>query len=247
MQIKLSLQKTVEQNADVYFTRAKKAKAKAKKTREVMVRFAKKVRLQTKNKKSVVLPAKKEWYDKFRWFTSSEDMLVVCGRDATTNDILLKKHTSDDDIIVHTVQPGSPFCVVPKHAGQKTLHEAATFTVTFSKAWKQGLSTTDVFYVTRNQVSKHAESGEYIQKGAWMIRGKKNFIAVQIDLAIGTTTTRVMVGPLSAVKKHCTKFVALAQGKEKTSAVAKKIQKIIGGNLDDIIRILPSGLRIKKQ
>ena len=253
MEIKLALSKTVAKNAEQYFQQAKKARKKAKGAREAVEKFKKKLKKETKKirpEKKEVPPAKKEWYDKFRWFESSEGFLVLCGRDATTNDILIKKHTEKDDMVFHTIMAGSPFCVIKtekKKPGEKTVHEAATFTVTFSKAWKLGLTTTDVYHVTPEQVSKTAKAGEYLKKGAFMIYGRKTFVAVQVDLAVGNKDSRIMAGPLSAVKKHCKNYVALAQGREKTSAIAKKIQKKIGGNLDDIIRVLPAGgLRIKQ-
>ena len=56
-----------------------------------------------------------------------------------------------------------------------------------------------------------------------------------------------MSGPLEAVKKICEKFVEVKQGRKKTSDVAKQIQKKIGGNLDDIVRVMPAGgCKVKK-
>jgi hypothetical protein len=58
---------------------------------------------------------------------------------------------------------------------------------------------------------------------------------------------QVMAGPLDAVKAHCGKYVALEQGDEKSSSIAKYIQRNIGGLIDDIIRALPSGeFRVRK-
>ena len=54
-----------------------------------------------------------------------------------------------------------------------------------------------------------------------------------------------MGAPVSAVKKHSKNYVEVIQGREKKSDVAKKIKKLIGGELDDIIRVLPSGICIK--
>ena len=34
---------------------------------------------------------KKEWYDKFLWFFSSEGFLCIAGRDAATNEVVVKK------------------------------------------------------------------------------------------------------------------------------------------------------------
>jgi len=52
---------------------------------------------------------------------------------------------------------------------------------------------------------------------------------------------------LDAVKKNCDKFVQIQQGNDKTGAVAKKIQKKIGGDLDEIIRAIPAGgVKVKR-
>ena len=142
---------------------------------------------------------------------------------------------------------GSPFFVI-KSEGKKipenTIKEAADAVCTFSRAWKLGLQTTDVFYVSPEQVSKKTKAGEYMGKGAFMIYGKTNYIENKINLAIGITKENaIMSGPLEAIKKNCEKYVVLKQGNEKVSAIAKKISYKLGGNLDldEIIRSLPAG------
>ncbi len=255
----LDLTKTVEQNAAAYFEKAKKIKKKiigAEKAlqdslRQIKDLEAKKEKELKKNEEKRRIPAKKEWYEKFRWFFSSEGLLVIGGRDATTNEVVIKKYTSPDDIVFHTDMAGSPFFIVKsggKQIGEKTIHEVADATCTFSRAWKLGLQTTPAFYVKPEQVSKKAQSGEYMGKGAFMVYGKTNYADNKINLAIGMTKdSKIMAGPAEAVKAHCAKFVELAQGNEKASAMAKTIRHKIGGEIDDIIRALPSGeFRIKK-
>ena len=62
-----------------------------------------------------------------------------------------------------------------------------------------------------------------------------------------TEENAIMAGPKEAVKKNCKKFVELQQGDEKTSKIAKQIQHKIGGDLDEIIRAMPTGgVKIKK-
>ena len=139
---------------------------------------------------------------------------------------------------------GSPFFVIKsdgKEIGKDTIKEAADATVSFSRAWKLGLMTTSVFYVTPEQVSKKAQSGEYMSKGAFMIYGKVNYIDNEMSMAVGMFDGAIMAGPVSAVKKNCSKIVVVIQGKDKTSSVAKKIRYLVGGELDDIIRALPAG------
>ena len=48
-------------------------------------------------------------------------------------------------------------------------------------------------------------------------------------------------GPVEAVRHHCEKFVVVVQGDSKPSDLAKILQKQLGGELDEIIRALPSG------
>jgi len=254
-QIELFLNKSIEENASDYFEKAKKLKKKVRGAKEAVGKYEKKLnqleKKKAKEKESYEerivekKKVKKEWYDKFRWFISSEGFLVIGGRDATTNEIIIKKHTDTNDIVFHTDISGSPFFIVKtegKKVGEATMHETADATVTFSRVFKLGQSSSPVFHVKPEQVSKEAQSGEYLTKGAFMIRGKTNYIENKINLAIGKLESgKLMAGPLEAVKKHCKDHIELVQGDSKSSAIAKKIKHKLGGDLDDIIRVLPAG------
>jgi len=186
----------------------------------------------------------KKWYEKFRWFTSSEGFLCIGGRDATTNEIVIKKHTNPDDLVFHTEIPGSPFFVIKtegKKPGQETLLETAQATASYSRAWKLETSFADVFWVNPSQVSKEALPGEFIAKGAFMVYGKKNTITAKLEIAIGTKGELTIGGPVDAVKENSDKFVIVQIGQDKASDIAKKIKSKIGGDVNDIIRFLPSG------
>jgi predicted ribosome quality control (RQC) complex YloA/Tae2 family protein len=253
MQITLSLQKSLEQNAAVYYEKAKKAKKKIEGAKEAIARaeqrlakLEKELQKESRDKEgSAHLPArKKEWYEKFRWFYSSEGFLCIGGRDATTNEIVIKKHAEKDDIVFHTDMAGSPFFVVKSRGakvGEATLKEAAQATGAYSKAWKLGLSTSDVFYVKPEQVSKEAQSGEYMSKGSFMIRGKTTYIRPDLKLAVGIKDNQIIGGAVDAIKAHAEKYVVVEQGNEKASDVAKKLKHNLGGELDEIIRFLPAG------
>ncbi|MBD3204384.1 DUF814 domain-containing protein [Candidatus Woesearchaeota archaeon] len=255
MRIILDLEKSVEQNAAVYFEKSKKYKKKLEGAKEALKHTTKKlkkaeekIKQETKKnipKKSIKKRKKKEWYENFRWFFSSTGFLVIAGRDATTNEIIIKKHTGKEDLVFHTNLSGSPFGVVKsenKNINEETKYEAAQFIACYSRAWKTGMSSLEVFYVNPDQVTKEAPSGEYIQKGSFMIYGKKNSLYPLIKLFVGIRKdNRIMSGPKRAVEKHCEDFVEVLQGREKTSKTAKKIKKRIGGELDEIIRVLPSG------
>jgi len=263
VEIILDISKSVEKNAEEYYEKAKKAKKKytgaekalkesiekLEKLKKEKEKILKKIKEEEKEK--LKKKPKKEWYEKLRWFITSSGFLAIGGRDATTNEIVIKKHTDKEDLVFHTDMAGSPFFVI-KTKGKKVddlaIQETAQATASYSRAWKIGLATLDVFYVKPEQVSKTTEAGEYMAKGSFMIRGKTTYVHPNIKLAIGTKQGKIMGGPISAIKKNCEKYIIIAQGKEKASDVAKKIRKLIGGELDDIIRAMPAGgVRIAKK
>ncbi len=250
--ITIDIKKSIEQNAAVYFEKAKKSKKKLDGAKKAFKKSQDKLNLLNEKKKKIVLSEKitekpvrkKEWYEKFRWFFSSEGFLCIGGRDATTNDIIIKKHADKEDIVFHTDMAGSPFFVIKannKKTGPKTMEEAAQATASYSRAWRLGLSSLEVFYVKPEQLTKEANSGEYIGKGAFMVKGKTNYIHPILEVAIGIKDSMIIGGPVNAVKVNSEKFVIIKQGKEKTSEIAKKIKKIIGGNIDEITLFIPAG------
>lgn len=251
MEIILDLSKSLEQNAEEYFNRAKRLKKKVSGIKEIIQKSEKQLsNIKAPEKKEKIF-RKKEWYEKFRWFFSSDNFLVISGRDATTNEIIIKKHTEKSDIVFHTELPGSPFVIIKNPDGikipEKTIIEAAEFCASYSKSWKSGRGTAEVFYVKPEQLTKEVPSGMAgLAKGSFMIYGKRNFMEAKLNIAICNLNDKIMSGPVDAIKKHSNKIVEIMPGNEKLSDVAKKIQKIIGGNLDEIIRALPSECTIKK-
>jgi predicted ribosome quality control (RQC) complex YloA/Tae2 family protein len=256
MKLTLDLKKTVDQNASDYFEKAKKAKKKLEGARKAIEKT--RLKLSAEKEKKIVVekklfkPSKKDWFENFRWCYSSEGFLMIGGRDAATNEIVIKKHTEKNDLVFHTDMAGSPFVVIKNpennNISEETKQEAAQLTAAYSRAWKQGITSLEVFCVLPEQVSKQARAGEFLAKGAFMIYGKKSFYSPEVKLAIGVYQGKVMAGPLSAVKAHCKPYVEVMPGEEKPSSIAKLIQKRLNAALDDIIRVLPGGgCSIKKQ
>lgn len=254
MDIELDINKNVEQNAAVYYEKAKKARKKIEGAEKALADAGKKLKILEEKKEQEDIKQqevkeekqrKKHWYEKFRWFFTSEGFLVIGGRDAATNEIVIKKHTDADDVVFHTDMAGSPFFVLKtegKKPSEESIKEVADATCSFSRAWKLGLGTQQVFYVKPEQVTKEANTGEYLPRGAFMIKGRTNYVENEINAAVGITEDgAVMSGPFEAVKKHCKQYVKIIQGNEKTSDTAKKIKRKIGGEIDDIIRAMPAG------
>jgi len=244
MKVEINITKTVEQNAAFYYEKAKKAKKKIQGAEEALKKTEKKlltIKPEVKKKElTEVVTRKKKWYEKFRWFVSSEGFLCVGGRDATTNDILVRKHMQKGDLVFHTEIVGSPFFIVKaegKKIGKKTIEEAAQATASYSRAWKHGVTITEVYYIKPEQVKK--ELG--LPKGTFMIHGKRNYLKPVLQLAIGKKADRVIGGPVTAIKKQTKNYMIIDQGDTKTSDMAKKIKAKLGGTLEEIQSFLPPG------
>lgn len=252
MKVELDLSKSIEKNAEFYYERAKKAKRKIvgaeaalKKTIEKLEKL-KNEEPEIKQLKKVV-QKKKYWYEKFRWFISSEGFLCVGGRDATTNDILVKKYLDKNDLVFHTELPGSPFFVIKsegKNPGDATINEVAQATASFSRAWRNKLATSDVYCFSPDQIKK--EFG--LPKGSFMVYGKRNYFKPIVELAIGITSDgTVMCGPRNAIRKNCTIDILLRPGNTKKSDIAKEVRKkfehetTFKVELNDVMHALPPG------
>lgn len=242
--------------ASALFDRAKELEARSAEALDAAGRLEKKL---SKIGPGVVsqrkpLPKRKlEWFEKFRWFPTSDGKLAVGGRDAQSNTLLLRRHLDDEDVVFHADLFGSPFFILKGGRQQSDLEvlEVAQATVSFSSGWKTGLGAADAYWVFPDQVSKTTESGEYLAKGSFVVRGKKNFVRhAMLQLAVGLDQGgRVVAGPESAVAKSSPAYVVLVPHREKSSDTAKKVLRELanpGGQipapgLDDVVRALPSG------
>ena len=102
LKIELSLQKSVSENANEYFEKAKKIKKKfsgikfiIKKTENEIKNLEKDFTIKNEKIKleKQLKTEPKKWYSNFRWTKTSTGDLFVLGNDATSNEILVKKHT----------------------------------------------------------------------------------------------------------------------------------------------------------
>ena len=214
----------------------------------------------------------KEWFERYRWFITSDGLLVIGGRDASSNSAIIRKHMTEQDVVFHAEIHGSPFFLI-KNIGEvnkeeeinqnspQSLLEGAIATVSFSRGWKDGLSSADAYWVYPNQVKKGAPTGQFLPKGSFVIEGKRNFVkGLELKLAIGITNEndnyKIICGPVESIKLKSIIYSILVPGTIDPMNAAKKIKTELINNsknnaemieflkrmsLDDIIRVLPSG------
>ncbi len=248
MEVELRTDLSAAKNAELLFERAKKLEEKARKARQALEEMKKKLEKLKKSipeireEELIKVKRAREWYEKFRWFFSSTGKLVIGGRDASTNELLIKKYVKPSSIVLHADIHGAPFFVIFGEADKKSIEEAAVAAACFSKAWKLGLGAIDVYWVKGEQVSKKAPSGEYLAKGAFMIYGKKNYIGkVELKLAVGVKGDKVTAGPVNAIKTWAERFVLITPGSLSQGRAAKEIAKLLNADVNEVQRALPAG------
>jgi predicted ribosome quality control (RQC) complex YloA/Tae2 family protein len=208
----------------------------------------------------------KHWYERYRWFVTTDGHLVIGGRDASSNSAVIRKHMTENDIVFHAEIHGSPFFLVKNARNRENgnfVDETAQATVSFSRAWKDGLSSGDAYWVFPNQVKKGAPTGQYLPKGSFVIEGKRNFCkGIELKLSIGLIQIEnnrytIVCGPSNAIRRRSLVFASLLPGGSDPMNLAKKVKsefvrvisefdsdladylkKIV---LDEFIRMLPSG------
>ncbi|PSQ07701.1 hypothetical protein BRC93_15865 [Halobacteriales archaeon QS_5_70_15] len=179
------------------------------------------------------------WYERFRWFHTSDGFLVIGGRNADQNEELVKKYTERGDLFFHAQAHGAPVTILkatgPSEAARdvdipgSSREGAAQFAVSYSSVWKAGQFAGDVYMVTPDQVSKTPESGEYIEKGSFVVRGDRTYYRdTPVGVAVGIQVdpqTRVVGGPPSAIEGRTATSVRLEPGQYAQNDIAKMIYR----------------------
>ena len=253
----LSLRRSLFDNAARFYEWGKRAKRKMKGARAALEETLKKLeeveaKIGEAEELGKIKPAKaveeiverkikrKEWFEKFRWFVSSDGFLVVAGKDAVSNEVLVKKYTEDDDVVFHADVVGAPFVVVKtegKKPSEQCLREAGEFAAAFSRGWREGFASVDVCWVKPEQLSKGGPSGEYVPRGGFVVRGKRNWMrGVSLKVAVGVVVEEdgeVMFvgGPVDAVITKTKAYVVVSPGDLKGKAFFKRILKILAGKV----------------
>ncbi len=243
--------------ASLLYDGAKKAEDRVVDIRETVARLSRRIPIvnaEGRHATKRLARRKQEWYEKFRWFFTSRGRLALGGRDAHSNATLVRRHLQEGDVVYHADLFGSPFFVLKggKEQTETEVGEMAQATVAFSSAWKTGLGSADAYWVNSDQVSASAPSGEFLPKGSFLIKGKKNSVQHNlVELAVGLDREgRVVSGPESAIKTVAVSYVVVRPQKEKSSDTAKRILRDLGGpedeakarvSVDEVLRMLPAG------
>ncbi len=269
--VTLSIRLSAAENANQHFQRSKQLEKKVLGAQKAIEDSAQKLATLQERRDEEIAQAqagslfqrrKKRWYEKFRWFTTSGGLLVLGGRDTASNQQLVRKHLKAGDLFFHGDVRGSPVVIMKtegNEVSEEDLRETAIFAVSYSRAWREGWSMCDAYWVQSDQVALSAPTGEYLPKGGVMVQGNRNYLKnmplrLIIGIAFDEKLPMIVSGPETAIRKKTELFVPLVPGDLKVSDVAKHLRKrftemapvefkqsIQAISLDEIIAALPPG------
>ncbi|MDP6155103.1 MAG: ribosome rescue protein RqcH [Candidatus Thermoplasmatota archaeon] len=260
-EVSIEVKKDVNENAAAYFEKAKKSRAKMKgaklalETSYVELEKAKKKAekrvAETEKISQVKKSTKKNWFESYRWFISSDSNVVIGGKDAKTNEKIVKKYLDKGARYIHTDVHGSPSVVVLPHSdgeeiSGRTLKEGGIFSACFSRSWARQVGSQTAYWVNPDQVSKSPQSGEFLPKGSFIVRGKRNWMAkLEMRIAVGRVRIdgdeKYMSGPISALEVHSDEYVIIVPGEIEKNTLAKRLSKIFNESTDLFLSMLPPG------
>lgn len=201
--------------------------------------------------------AKRAWFQRYRWFFTSDGFIAVGGRDSSSNSALIRKQMKARDRVFHADTFGSPFFLLKDsgRAGAMSIEESADATVCFSRAWRDAAHGTGAYWVEPGQVKRAAPSGQFLPKGSFVIEGKRNYVrASPLRLAVGMASRSgsplLACGPPAAVKKYSSTYAIIEPSSGDLAEAAKRIRAEFARvreaearavPLDEFVRALPAG------
>ncbi|KAJ8906864.1 hypothetical protein NDN08_003348 [Rhodosorus marinus] len=187
--VNINLNMTPRQNAEQYFRMKKTSTQKKMKAEDAGAKALKSAEKKAAGEvqkiratQAIRQKRKPFWFEKFHWFISSQNYLIISGRDAQQNELVVKRYMADNDVYFHADVHGAASVIVKNTPNatidsipHATLIQAGNFAMCRSVAWINRI-VTSAWWVRPSQVSKTAPSGQYVSTGSFAIRGKKNFL-----------------------------------------------------------------------
>jgi len=259
--IKIDLNSSLPTTASALFNESKKQKAAIgsiekllRKTENELEKVVKKG--ESAKQISVTQVRKKNWFERYRWFYTTDGVLAIGGRDSSSNSAIIRKHLQKNDKVFHAEMSGSPFFLLKGDdaATPASLTEVAHATVCFSKVWKEAFYGSSAYWVNPDQVKKGAPSGQSMAKGSFMIEGQRNFVKISslkmcVALIKHEESYLLTCGPPS-MKDTAVCYAMIEPTGQDMPDVAKRIRyEFLSSNeeiakpfsIDDFVRVLPTG------
>ena len=258
-QVTLDYTVGIDENANRLYSQSKELREKAagakgalEETQKAMVKREAKGAKAAQEARDRMQPTKRFWFETYKWFITSNGRLVLGGRDAKSNDQVVKKHLGDRERYAHADSHGAPSIVLKEGADAtvEEMREVCQFALCHSKAWNAGAAEGTAYWVLPDQVSKRPEAGEFAPRGAFIIRGKRNYehhlpLEMVIAEVLVDNSRKITCAPRESVSSE--KMVVIIPGKMPRGKTSAMLAKAFGVPEEEISRIIPPGdLEIKE-
>uniref|UniRef100_A0A7S4SG76 NFACT RNA-binding domain-containing protein n=1 Tax=Alexandrium monilatum TaxID=311494 RepID=A0A7S4SG76_9DINO len=146
------------------------------------------------------------WFEKFHWFLSSENYLVLAGRDSAQAEQIFRRHVGPRDVFVHADVGGATSCFVKSLDGKEvppaTLREAGTAVLCRSVAWDKHIVISP-WWVSMDQVCKGMPptSDCTVVSDGFIVQGQRRFLPA-VHLEMGLTLLFHVGGEGAAARHH---------------------------------------------
>ncbi len=262
MRVFLKWNESPDDAARRYFELAKAAKKKKEGAQAALEETRKKLELERakwerKQAHDATQPAvgaqkiearKREWFERYRHFTTTHGFLVLGGRDAKQNEALVKRMKPDDWFFHADIQgapavileaQGKPLAELPR----EDLEETAQFAASYSSAWKRGFGSIDVYAVPGKQTSLSSH-GEYVSKGGVVMRGEREwFRNTPLGLRLALRQNKLTVAPERQKMPESIRLAPAAGERKEILEILKK--KFTLKNTDALAGLLPGGSQVQ--
>jgi hypothetical protein len=166
------------------------------------------------------------------------------------NEQLVRRRLENNDMFLHADVQGAPYTIIKNENidiknldnsesddtstndefSEADLEEAAYIAGCYSKAWKSGVGSINVYSVSPSQISFSAPSGEYLPKGGIIVSGKRKYFNVPMQLFVGVYFDEIYAylfvsGNETTMKMFSATYTKMnnSNSSQKKSDIAKKI------------------------
>ena len=250
MDVEIDFTRSAQDNADSYYRLSKKLKKKIDGAGIAIKDLEAKrstVAAIPKAEKIVKKIEERKWYEKFNWFTTSNNLLAIGGRSAMQNELINSKYFENGDLFFHADIFGASVVILKDglNAPKEIKQEVAQFAGCFSKAWESNMSSVNVYAAKREQVTKSKEKGS-LGTGSFLIEGEREWfkgMGLELCALKETENDKPIIIPTSTcMALGARKFILLKQGKIKKSDAAKTLSRRFNyPDIDYIMQHLPAG------
>lgn len=190
-------------NAREYFELKRIAGAKIEKTAQHATRALKSAEVKIRRDLEVNLEKHKQqgnasklhairqphWFEKFWWFITSNQFLVVAARDESQKNMLLRRYFSDNDLVLGSDAPEASLLIIKNPKGEEvppqTLLQACAFCAASSTKTWEAKSKAPAWYLTRKQVPRINDLGDPVSANDLnFIKNKMVVPPTQTDMGV---------------------------------------------------------------